>query len=347
MNSLERVTMVLNHQEPDRIPVYPLINSISRKYTGIDYAEWTLNEEKCAESILKATEELDVDIICTLVDLSVEAADWGMEMNYPTDKAASPVHDKKFVSTPEEYEKVVVLDPTKTPRMSGHIKLAKMLSDAKGKEKPIVGFVFGPLGILSMLRGLDNLFVDIFMNPEPIKQALENITETITRFSLELLDAGCHAIMYDTLYASKTILSPEWWDEWEGVYIEKVCNAVREHGGMVMLHNCGDGLYVADQIRRMKPVAISLQHLPPDCESMAEFKEKYGQEITIIGHVDPGFLMTASEEDIIAQCREQIDAYKKDGGYILATGCEYPAPLDDHFARVMINEAKTYGAYDK
>ena len=76
MTSLERVVAVLNHQEPDHVPAYPLCNSISRIYTGIDYAEWTLNEEKCAESIIKATEELGLDVICSLVDLSVEAADW-------------------------------------------------------------------------------------------------------------------------------------------------------------------------------------------------------------------------------------------------------------------------------
>ena len=56
MTSLERVIAVLNHQEPDHVPAYTLCNSISRIYTGIDYAEWTLNEEKCAESIIKATE---------------------------------------------------------------------------------------------------------------------------------------------------------------------------------------------------------------------------------------------------------------------------------------------------
>lgn len=78
MNSIERVTKTLNHQEADRVPVYPLINSISRNYLGINYAEWTKDPHKCAQSIIKATEECDVDVICTLVDLSIEAADWGM-----------------------------------------------------------------------------------------------------------------------------------------------------------------------------------------------------------------------------------------------------------------------------
>ncbi len=345
MNSLERVTLALNHKEPDRVPVYPLINSISMKTIGIGYDEWSKDIHKCAQAILKATDEIDVDIICTLVDLSVEAADWGMELKYYKDKAAGPVKNKHLIKDAEEYEKIKVINPRKTPRMSGHIEMARLLYDAKGLEKPIVGFVFGPLGTLSMMRGLDDMCIDFFTNAEKVKYALRNITDTLKEFSIALIESGCHAIMFDTLYASKTIMSPEMWDEFEGSYIEELCETVREHGAMVMLHNCGDGIYFDLQIKRMKPVAISFGHLPPECKTMQELKEKYGNQTTLIGHIEPGFLMTASEEDVRKLCREQIDAYKKDGGYILATSCEYPAPLDDTFAKVIVDEAKTYGTY--
>lgn len=345
MNSLERVTKIINHEEADRIPVYPLINSISYKYTGINYAEWTQDYEKCAESIIKATDTLDVDVICTLVDLSVEAADWGMKMKYPKNKAAGPAKGKKFVETNEDYEKITVLDPTKTPRMSDMIKMTKLLYDAKGQEKPIVAFVFGPLGILSMLRGLDNLMIDMFMDKETIHKALRNITDTLIAYCDALIDAGAHAVMFDTLYSSKTIMSADMWEEFEGPYIEELATHVHDCGRMVMIHNCGEGIYLENQINRMHPEAISLLYFAPDCKSMQDMKEKYGSRTTIIGHVDPGFLMTCTEEELRAQIHEQIDAYKKDGGFILATGCEYPAPMDDTFAKIFVEEAKTYGVY--
>ena len=52
-----------------------------------------------------------------------------------------------------------------------------------------------------------------------------------------------------------------------------------------------------------------------------------------------------TEEQIRAECRREIDAYKKNGGFILSTGCEYPAQLPDHYARVIVEEARTYGKY--
>lgn len=53
MNSLERVTMTLQHKEADRVPVYPIINSVSRKALGISYEEWTKDVDLCAEAIIK------------------------------------------------------------------------------------------------------------------------------------------------------------------------------------------------------------------------------------------------------------------------------------------------------
>ena len=86
-------------------------------------------------------------------------------------------------------------------------------------------------------------------------------------------------------------------------------------------------------------------NLSPDAATMQEMKELYGGQTTFIGHIDPGYLMVADEEGLRKQCREMIDAYKKDGGFVLATGCEYPAGLDDKFARIMVEEAKNYGKY--
>ncbi|HZK01289.1 MAG TPA: uroporphyrinogen decarboxylase family protein [Anaerovoracaceae bacterium] len=345
MNSMERMNLTLQHKEADRVPVYPLLNSVSRKALGISYEEWTRDTNKCAEAIVKATEEIGADCICTLVDLTVEAADWGQEVVYHENDAANPNMDNRLIKTVEDYDKIGVINPRETPRMSEHIKLAKLLYEAKGQEMPIIGFVFAPLGVLSMMRGQETMFVDLIKHPDKMKSALQNITETLKEYCTALIEAGCHAIMFDTLYASRSIMSPKMWDENEGIYMEELSNHVREQGAMVMLHNCGAGAYFKEQIDRMDPIAISYQHLPLDCADMAEVKEKYGDKVTLIGHVEPGWMFSSTEEEVREVCREQIDAYKKGGGFILATGCEYPSSLDFTYAKAMADEAKTYGKY--
>ena len=345
MNSLERVFLTLKREKTDRIPVSPLVNSVSRKALGINYEEWTRDVDKCAESIIKTTDELDLDIINTLVDLSVEAADWGQELIYFEDKAACPAHDK-IINSVEDYSKIKKINPRETPRMKEHIELCQKLVDARGNEKAIVAFIFGPLGILGMLRGHDNLFMDLMMSPDEVKKSLSEITETLKELCTAVAETGVHGIMFDTLFASKTIMSKSMWDEFEGVYMEDIAKHVESLNTMFMIHNCGGGPYFDVQLQRMNPVAFSFLHYPDDCSSYEEMKSKYGDKTILMGHVDPGWMLTAKEDELEEECKKQIDTMAKDGAFILSTGCEYPAPLDFKKAEIMVNAAKKYGSFE-
>ena len=161
MNSRERVKLTLQHKEADRIPVYPIVNSVSRQMLGISYEEWTKDVNLCAEAIIKITDELDLDVITSLVDLSVEAADWGQELLYFEDKAACP-SSNKLIKSIDDYEKIKRINPRETKRMSQHIELCRKMVEARAKDKPIIAFVFAPFGIASMIRGVENFFMDLF-----------------------------------------------------------------------------------------------------------------------------------------------------------------------------------------
>ncbi|SHH43808.1 uroporphyrinogen decarboxylase family protein [Clostridium grantii] len=345
MNSLERVSLALQHKEADRIPVYPLLNSVSRDIIGIDYEKWTKNTELCAESIIKTTEELGLDVICSLVDLSVEAADWGQDLLYFEDDAACPDHNNRVIKSVEDYRKIKQINPRETPRMSEHIKLCDLLVKAKGNEVPVVAFVFGPLGIASMLRGQSEMFMDLILEPEAVKECVAEITKTLIEYCKALMETGVHAIMFDTLFASQSILSKQMWDDFEGEAMEELAKLVHDEGRMVMIHNCGDGIYFDAQINRMKPEAISFLHTPDDCISYEETKEKYGDKTTLIGCLDPGWLVSASLNEVVEETKKQIDVFKKDGGFILSTGCEYPSTLGFEKAKVIINTGLEYGKY--
>ena len=52
-------------------------------------------------------------------------------------------------------------------------------------------------------------------------------------------------------------------------------------------------------------------------------------------------------EKVEAECKANIDAMAKGGGFMLATGCELISPDAFDNARLMVEIAKTYGAYQK
>lgn len=94
-----------------------------------------------------------------------------------------------------------------------------------------------------MLRNQEDLYMDIYDDPDAVKEAVKEINETLKEYCIALAETGINAIMFDTLFASGSIMSKEMWDDMEGEAIEELSNVVREHNCMVMIHNCGEKIY--------------------------------------------------------------------------------------------------------
>lgn len=347
MTSLERVTLALNHQEADRVPVYPIMSGVTRKLIGASYKDWATKADVCAEGFLKSAEQFDIDTIVTLIDLSVECTAWGQELVYPEDTAAHPNYDNMVIQDIEDYANIKKVDYRTCERMMMHIDVCRRLVEAKGKDMPIVAFVFGPLGTLSMLRNQQDMYMDLYDDPDAVKAAAREINETLKEYVAALCDAGVAGIMFDTLFASGSIMSKPMWEEMEGDLMRELSEVVRQKGCLNMIHNCGERIYFDAQIEAIQPAAISFLYPSDDCKSFAEVKQKYGDTVTLIGCVTPANAVIGTDEEWDQQCREQIDAMAKGGGFMLATGCEYPSDATFDRAQRMIDIAKTYGQYKK
>ena len=175
MNSMERVVKALNHQEADRIPVYPIICGASRRLVNASYKDWSNNADLCARALLKAREEFDLDCIVTLIDLSVEYDAWGQELIFPENEAAHPDYSKCVVQDIEDYAKIKKVDYRTSKRMKMHIETCKkVVEEAKG-EFPVAAFVFGPLGTLSMLRNQQEMYMDFYDDPDAVHEAAKEV----------------------------------------------------------------------------------------------------------------------------------------------------------------------------
>ncbi|WP_069999780.1 uroporphyrinogen decarboxylase family protein [Cellulosilyticum sp. I15G10I2] len=345
MNSMERVVKTLQHQEADRVPVYPILSGVSRKLVGANYKEWANNADICAKALLKTVEEFDLDCIVTLIDLSIECDAWGQKLIYPADEAAHPDYSDTVIKEIEDYAKIKKVDYRTSKRMMMHIETCKKLVQASKGEFPVVAFVFGPLGVLSMLRNQQDMYLDLYDDPEAVYTAAKEINETLKEYTSALMDTGVSAIMFDTLFASGTIMSKEMWRQMEGDLVRELADIVHKRNCLVMIHNCGERIYFDAQIETMKPAAISFLYPPDDCKDFAECKEKYGDKVALIGCVPPAMAVLGTDEQWDAKCKEQIDIFKKNGGFMLATGCEYPANASFDRAKKMVDIAKTYGKY--
>ena len=347
MNSIERMNAALQHREADRVPVYPLLCGVTRNLIGASYPDWSTNMDVCAESFIQSARQYDIDCVVALIDLSVECDAWGQKIIYPKDDAAHPDYSQCVIQELDDYAKIKKADFHTSKRMMGEIELCRRLVQEIGDEKPVIAFIFGPLGTLSMLRSQQEMYMDLYDDPDAVAGAAREICETLKDYARALAETGVSGIMVDTLFSSGSIMSKEMWDEIEGPLVEELADTIRSTGCAVMIHNCGQRVYFDAQIRRMKPDAISFLYPPDDCKDFAECKEKYGDKVTLIGCVNPADAILGTDEEWDKQCRDQIDLMAKGGGFVLATGCEYPSGASFDRAQRMIDIAKTYGKYQK
>ncbi len=345
MNSMERVLTAMQHKEADYVPVYPILSGVTRKLVGATYPQWSTDADVCARAFLKSAEDFDIDCIVTLIDLSVECDAWGQKIIFPENEAAHPDYSDCLIQDIDEYEKIQKVDWRNSERMKMHVEVCKKIVAEKKGKLPIIAFVFGPLGTLSMMRGQQDMYMDLYDDPDAVQAAVAAVNETLKDYVAALCDTGVDGVMFDTLFASGTIMSKDMWMEMEGEPMRELAQVVRDHGCQPMIHNCGQNPYFDVQIEMVQPTAFSFLYPPADCKDFAECKEKYGKDMLLIGCVTPANAVIGTDEEWDEQCRAQIDAMAKGGGFMLATGCEYPANASFDRAQRMIDIAKTYGKY--
>jgi len=343
LSRIERVLTTFRHKQPDRVPVTPILCAGARQIRGISFPDYATNAEKAADVYCSGFEFVGGDLLILLWDLSVEAADFGQKMIYPEDSTARPDYEDPVVREVDDYGKVKPIDFSKAERMQEFVKLCRIMVRRLGLRTVLGGFLFSPLGVLSMMRGAERLFRDCMLYPKEVRRACEAITQTLVEFALAQCDTGVSAVAIDSLYASRNGLPKDLWEEIEGPFTREISRTIKKEGLMVAVHNCGHDLYIDAQIRSMEPDAISFAHLPDDCNTPKELKQRYGDQVTLIGYIPTPLLVEGSPQQVMTACREQIDDLARDGGYILAPGCEYPPniPLTNAFS--LIKAAEKYG----
>ncbi len=343
LTAIERVLTTFRHKEPDRVPATPILGAGARQIKGIPFPDFATKAEKAADAYCSGFEFVGGDLVVLLWDLSVEAADFGQKVIYPENSTAMCDYNDPVVKEVGDYRKVKPIDFSQTVRMQEFVKLCRIMVKRLGLRTVIGGFVFGPLGVLSMMRGAERLFRDCVLYPKEVRKACEAITRTLIEFVQAQCETGVSALAIDSLYASRNGLAKQLWEEIEGPFVREIAREIKKNGVSVAVHNCGHDLYFDAQIRSMEPDAISFAHLPDDCRTPKELKERYGDQVTLIGYIPTPLLVTGTPQEVMTACREQIDVLARDGGYILAPGCEYPPniPLTNAFS--IMKAAEKYG----
>ena len=353
MTGLERVLACVGGKEADRVPVCELFLGAAHRVYGARFDELSMDGEIAAKSWIASQELIGFDFHVLLWDLTVEAHDFGQETEFLLNDTTRPNYNNTMVKGPDEYGNIKPIEAcvTKGPtggfsRMAEYVKACDIMMNEQGDKVAIGGFVFGTLGLLGMCRGAEKLFFDCVKHFDAQMQAQLVIQDVIVDYIGKIAKTGVHGICLDTLYASGGIMSKKLWNKVESATAGVLADAIRAGNTTVWVHNCGNAVYFDAQIGAMDPIGISYAYVPDDCEDFADMKVKYGDKITLHGHIHPAErLFLGTHEELMEEIKIECDTLKAGGRYILAPGCEFPPNGNLNRATGIMEGAELYGKY--
>jgi uroporphyrinogen decarboxylase len=262
--------------------------------------------------------------------------DWGTRSGDRVDAYGVPNTERFGLTDPNGLRSLKPLDPS-VGRLAQECEVLRAIGREFGASVPFVQTVFTPLTNARKLAG-DVAVETLRTRPADLEAALEVITETTVAYIGAIMASGAVGIFLATQCASYDVLSIEEHRRFCDPYDLRVLQAIRDAGGVCILHLHGHN--VMFDVASRYPVDAVNWHDRSGAPSLAEARRLTGA--CLVGGLDDsvGFFGKPNAGPIKAQV---IDAVRSAGasGLIIGPGCVLPqsAPADNlHAARSAVDE---------
>ncbi len=193
----------------------------------------------------------------------------------------------------------------------------------------------------TFMRGMENLLIDVVLNPEFVEELLgrlrDHILETMEilfqRFEFEAI-----ALSDDYGTQEAMIISPEHWRRFVKPPLASIYRLAKTQGRDVFHHSCG---HITPIIGDMIDIGLDILHpIQPEAMDVLLLKREFGSSLTFCGGIPTqNFLIASTPEQVRQEVRRLKREMAVDGGYILEPGITIQADVPVENMIAMIDEA--------
>ena len=315
MNSFERLFRRLEGKSVDRAPNLNMLMSFAAKYANIPYSKFCLDPKSMVEANLQCHEKFGIDAVTTMSDPYAETGDFGAYIDYPFD--SNPVCVQPLLREYSDIKLLKVRDIGDSGRMYKRIRTLEMYRKNCKGICPIIGWVEGAFGEIVDLRGINEVMMDIFDEPEFVRDVMEICTAQAIVFARAQIEAGADVIGVGDAAAS--LVGDKIYMDLILPYEKRIIQEIHNLGAKAKLHICGNITPILDYICDTGADIIDLDWMV----DIGEACSRINGRASISGNYDPvGVLMSGNEECIR---NAVINCIKSgDGKNIISAGCEVP-----------------------
>ena len=329
-NMKEWIIQLLNQQERSAMPImtHPGIDM-----TGKKVIDAVTNGEVHFEAIRAMATHFPTLAATMMMDLTVEAEDFGCEISFAEDEVPSVL--KRVVYDHESVRKLAI--PSMDSGRIGEYLKAGRLAAGKISDKPVLGGCIGPFSLAGRLFDMTEIMTAAFMEPETIEELIEKCTVFLLSYILEMKRSGMHGIIMAEPAAG--LLDESMCDRFSSGFIKRIVEGVQDDHFLFILHNCGNTGHVTQSM--ISTGALGL-HFGNRIDMIKTLQEVPGH-ILVFGNLDPvsAFKM-ASPAELYRMATDLLQASSGYRNFVLSSGCDTPPGVPAANIRAFYDALREY-----
>ncbi len=331
MTGRERVRRLLQRKAVDRVPVMASPIGAAAEMRAIAQHRIHQDPEVNASTLLGVCRELGLDEAYISSDNWIIHGALGGEIDFPQDD--EPMGRRPVLDEWDKLEDLTVPDPQSAGRMAFMLAAARMAVELNDGELFIEGNVdSGPFQMAGVLRGAEQLMLDVTLEPQRVHRLLEFCTEVAKSYGAAMARMGVDAVQFGDSTAS--LVSLEMYEQFVKPYQPPVIEAIRQGGAYPFLHVCGSTDHLSSVLAATGAACVEVDG-PAD---LRETLEAFADRAAARGNIPTMLLKDGTVRQVERRARECLRA-AEGRRLILSPGCGVPRGTPPENIRALVRVA--------
>lgn len=283
MNGYERIKAALSGVRPDTTPIMLHNFMMAAHEAGYNMEQYRNNPRIIAECFIRAIEKYRYDGILVDLDTVTLAGACGVKIDFPLNEPARSHNG--ILQSLQEVEKLPVTNVSQYRYAVIWCEAVRLVKEHFGNEIYVRGNCDqAPFSLATMLRGAENLMIDLCMEKEEFVFSLLDYCCNITcQFIKMMKEAGADMVSNGDSPAGPSMLSPDMYEKFALPYEKKISEYAHSLGLPHMLHICGNTNIILEQM-----VTSGADSLEMDYKTdIHKAEELMKGRIVFSGNIDP------------------------------------------------------------
>lgn len=342
MTGRERFRAVVNGDEPDMIPVDPMLDSVvPTSVIGADPSEFYLNAQVCAESLIRCQEKYGFECIGFGPQWPAYVEMFGGSCVYP--QGAYPYPESPIIRTVEDARRLTVPDPEGVDAFARMFEAVRLVRRELGDKVAIGGRCSGVFNVVRGFLGGERYLDALVRDPALVAAAAEVACVAVARVGEAFVKAGVDYIHNPDACASPAFMSPRQYQELARPYQARLFTELKKTGTVTVFHPCGGEYPILCQVRELPGVdAFHFSELV----DLGIVRQIYGAQAIFWGNVDGREVMLlGGPKDVEAAVIRIIQGCGRLGRLVMGIGCAIPGNVPMDNLRALVEATHEHGMY--